>query len=435
MKEKPIEIEHTFASLKTCLCVGVCLAKEDKPIAEEHLKELESLAKTLGLEAKQSVVVSIRNFDAATFIGSGKVSELADLVNQEGIDVIIFDDEISPNQQKNLEQIFKKPVIDRTELILEIFADRAQTKEAQLQIELAQIRYQLPRLKRMWTHLSRQKVGGGGGGYLKGEGEKQIEIDRRILKAKIAKLEKELKEVRAIRETQRQQRLKTRIPTFAIVGYTNAGKSTLLNALTDAGVITEDKLFCTLDTTTRKFTLPNHQNILLVDTVGFIRKLPHNLVEAFKSTLEEVCYTDILLHIIDISHPAAKEHAIATMQVLKELKADRKPMINVLNKIDALSNPLQLTRYRMEFQKSIGISAKDKRGFEELLEMMMKEIKALRKTFKVRIPQSEYGLIAELMKEGQVLHSEYEENDVIMEIEIPKELEHKLQPYIEPQEK
>lgn len=432
MKEKAIEIEHIFESLKTCCCIGVTLSKEDKPVAEEHLKELESLAQTLGLETKLDVIVSLKNFDAATYIGSGKVAELAEQVEALGIDVVIFDDEISPNQQKNLEQIFKKPVIDRTELILEIFATRAQTKEAHLQIELAQIRYQLPRLKRMWTHLSRQRTGGGG--YLKGEGEKQIEIDRRILKAKIVKLEKELKEVRAIRETQRQQRLKTKIPTFAIVGYTNAGKSTLLNALTDAGVITEDKLFCTLDTTTRKFTLPNHQNILLVDTVGFIRKLPHTLVEAFKSTLEEVCYTDILLHILDVSHPAVKEHAAATMAVLKELKADKKPQIVVLNKIDAAANPMIVTRYRMEFQKSIGISAKEKKGFDDLLEMMMREIKALRKSFKIKIPQSEYGLIAELMKQGQVLSSEYEENDILMEIEVPKELEHKLQPYLMPDE-
>ena len=437
MKEKPIEIEHTFETLKTAACIGVALTKEDKSIALEHLKELESLASTLGLESKYHVVVNLKNYDPATFIGSGKVAEIAEIVNEQQIDVIIFDDEISPNQQRNLEQIFKKPVIDRTELILEIFADRAQTKEAQLQIQLAQIRYQLPRLKRLWTHLSRQKTGGsaGGGAYLKGEGEKQIEIDRRILKAKIAKLEKELEEVRLVRETQRQQRLKTKIPTFSIVGYTNAGKSTLLNALTDAGVITEDKLFCTLDTTTRKFVLPNHQNILLVDTVGFIRKLPHTLVEAFKSTLEEVCYTDILLHILDVSHPMVKEHAEATIQVLKELKADKKPQIVVLNKVDAIANPLMIAKYRMEFPKSVAISAKEKKGFDDLLEIMMREIKALRKTFKLRIPQKDYKLIAELSNQGQVINSEYDENDIILEIEISKELEHKVQPYLISEEK
>jgi GTP-binding protein HflX len=431
MKEKPIEIEHTFENIKTAACIGVTLSKEGKKEAEEHLEELKALTTTLGLEPKESHVVQLKNYDAATFIGSGKVQELADLFEKNGIDVVIFDDEIHPNQQRNLEQIFKKPVIDRTELIIEIFADRAQSKEAQLQIDLAKIRYQLPRLKRLWTHLSRQRTGGGGGGggYLKGEGEKQIEIDRRILKAKIAKLEKELIEVRAHRETQRQARIRNKIPTFAIVGYTNAGKSTLLNALTDAHVITEDKLFCTLDTTTRKYTLPNHQHILLIDTVGFIRKLPHTLVEAFKSTLEEVCYTDILLHLVDVSHPQAKEHAEATMQVLKELKADKKPQIVVLNKVDALANPLQVTRYRLEFTKSVAISAKNKTGFDELLEVMTREIKALRKAFKLKIPQSEYALIAELMKEGHVIKSEYEDNDVILEIEIPKELEHKVKPY------
>lgn len=429
MKEKPIDIPHTFEELKTAACIGVTLSREGKKEAEEHLEELRALTTTLGLDPVESVVVQLKNYDAATFIGSGKVQELADEFAAKNIDVIIFDDEIHPNQQRNLEQIFKKPVIDRTELIIEIFADRAQSKEAQLQIGLAKIRYQLPRLKRLWTHLSRQRTGGGAGGYLKGEGEKQIEIDRRILKDKIAKLERELKEVRAHRETQRQARLKNRIPTFAIVGYTNAGKSTLLNALTDANVITEDKLFCTLDTTTRKFTLPNHQHILMIDTVGFIRKLPHTLVEAFKSTLEEVLYTDILLHIIDISHPQAKEHALATHQVLKELKADKKPQIVVLNKVDALKNPLQVTRYRMEFQKSVAISAKEKTGFDDLLEMMQREIQALRKTVTLKVPQSDYSRIAPLLNQAQVYSTEYEENDVVIKMEIPKELFHLIEPY------
>jgi GTP-binding protein HflX len=239
-------------------------------------------------------------------------------------------------------------------------------------------------------------------------------------------LEKDLLEVRAHRDTQRQARLKSKIPTFAIVGYTNAGKSTLLNALTDAGVMMEDKLFCTLDTTTRKFMLPNHQNILLVDTVGFIRKLPHTLIEAFKSTLEEVCYTDILLHIIDISHPLAKEHAKATLEVLKELKADKKPIITVLNKMDKASNPIIAAKYRLEFPKTVAISATEKTGFDDLMQIMMREIKALRKTFNLRIPQKEYALIAELMQLGQVIHSDYEENDVLLTVELPREFEHKI---------
>jgi GTP-binding protein HflX len=424
MKEnKNLEIDHDFETLNNAMLIGVYLSKEDKTAAEEQVKELASLATTYGFESKSEHLVHLRSFDVATYIGSGKVEELAKIAHDQNIDVIIFDDEISPNQQKNLEQVFKKPVIDRTELILEIFAQRAHTKEAALQIELAQIRYQLPRLKRLWTHLSRQRSGGGG---MMGEGEKQIEIDRRILKARITRLEKDLLEVRAHRDTQRQARLKSKIPTFAIVGYTNAGKSTLLNALTDAGVMMEDKLFCTLDTTTRKFMLPNHQNILLVDTVGFIRKLPHTLIEAFKSTLEEVCYTDILLHIIDISHPLAKEHAKATLEVLKELKADKKPIITVLNKMDKATNPIIAAKYRLEFPKTVAISATEKTGFDDLMEIMMREIKALRKTFNLRIPQKEYALIAELMQLGQVIHSDYEENDVLLTVELPREFEHKI---------
>ena len=222
-----------------------------------------------------------------------------------------------PYQQRNLEQAFKKPVMDRTELIIEVFAQRAQTIEARLQIELAKIRYQLPRLKRLWTHLSRQVAGGGG--FTKGAGEKQIELDRRMLRQRVTRLQKEIEEVRAVRATQRASRIRTGIPTFAIVGYTNAGKSTLLKSLTQAEVLVEDKLFATLDTTTRKFKLPSNQEILLIDTVGFIQKIPHTLIAAFKSTLEEAIHTDVLLHLIDASSPQALEQAKATNEVLKEL--------------------------------------------------------------------------------------------------------------------
>jgi GTP-binding protein HflX len=418
------EVREGIHQLKTALIVGIYLNKEAKKECEEYLEELTALADTLGLEVVSSHPCPIKKLCAATYIGSGKVEELAKIANEMHADAIIFDDEISPNQQKNLEEVFKKPVLDRTELILEIFAQRAQTKEATLQIELAKINYQMPRLKRLWTHLSRQKVGGGGA-YLKGEGEKQIELDRRILKERRAKIESEIKEVRRQRQTQRHQRIKNKIPSFAIVGYTNSGKSTLLNALTDAGVLMEDKLFATLDTTTRQYTLPNNQSILLVDTVGFIRKLPHTLVAAFKSTLEEVLYTDILLHVVDISHRAAKQHAEETLKVLKELKASDKPIITLLNKIDKCENPIIATRFRVEYSKTVVISAKEKTGFDDLFQLMMKEIKALRKIVRLKVPQSEYALISELIKEGRVLTSEYDENDVILLVEIPNELEYK----------
>lgn len=421
------EVRENIDEVKTALLVGAYFSKEDRYICEEHLNELEALIETLGLKSLSAHLCPLKKYDAATFIGSGKLEELAEYAHKLEVDVIVFDDEITPNQQKNLEKHFKKPVLDRTEVILEIFAARAQTKEATLQVELAKIKYQLPRLKRLWTHLSRQKVGGKG--YLKGEGEKQIEIDRRILKARIAKLDQEIKEVRKQREQQRQKRLKNKIPTFAIVGYTNVGKSTLLNALTDAGVLMEDKLFATLDTTTRQYVLPNNQHILLVDTVGFIRKLPHHLIAAFKSTLEEVLYTDILIHIIDISHPMAQEHAKETLAVLKELKANHKPMITVLNKIDLCSNPIVASRYKLEYPKTVVISAKTREGFEQLFDMMMKEISSLRRVVKLKIPQSEYGLISELMKDGKVMSSEYEENDIVMVVEIPAELEYKTLAY------
>ncbi|MCB1084024.1 MAG: GTPase HflX, partial [Simkania sp.] len=344
-------------------------------------------------------------------------------------DVIIFDDEISPNQQRNLEKIFKKPVIDRTELILEIFSQRAQTKEALLQVELAKCQYQLPRLKRLWTHLSRQSAGGKG--FLKGEGEKQIEIDRRLVQKRITQLKKGIEEVRHHRDIQRRARKRSGIPTFSIIGYTNVGKSTLLHALTEADVLVEDKLFATLDTTTRKFTLPNHQEILLIDTVGFIRKIPHTLVAAFKSTLEEAVFADILLHLIDVNHPLAEEHAESTYEVLKELSSEKKPIVTVLNKVDALEDKSLIARYKLKYPRVVAISALEEKGFDELLKTMMDVIKDLRKTVYLRIPQKKYSLVSELMKEGHILHQDYEGNDVLVEVEIPMHLEHKVKEYLE----
>ena len=323
-----------------------------------------------------------------------------------------------------------RPVIDRTELIIEVFAQRAQTREARLQIELAKVKYQFPRLRRMWTHLSRQTATAGGGAFLKGEGEKQIEIDRRLLRQRLDRLKREIEEIGEHRETQRSLRVRTGIPTFAIVGYTNAGKSTLLNALTQADVLVEDKLFATLDTTTRKFVLPNRQEILLIDTVGFIRKIPHTLVAAFKSTLEEAVHTDILLHLIDVSHPKAEEQAEATMEVLKELGATEHPIITVLNKIDACDNPVVLSKFRLKYPKTVAISALNGTGFDQLLEMMTQEISLLRKRVHCRIPQSQYGLVTELMREGRVIECEYEENDILIKLEIPSRLEYKVLPFI-----
>lgn len=419
------DYKYTLNDLKTAHVVGVYLDKKELPECHEHLNELQLLAETYGFEVTEQTPIYLRKYDAGTFLTSGKLEELAESCTA---DVLIFDDDISPNQQRNIEKVLKRPVIDRTELILEVFAQRAQTKEAQIQIELAKIRYQMPRLKRLWTHLSRQRASSGGG-FLKGEGEKQIEIDRRLLRKRIHLLERELAQVRATRGTQRQARLRSDIPTFAIVGYTNAGKSTLLNALTGAGVLEEDKLFATLDTTTRKFTLPNQQDILFIDTVGFIRKLPHGLVAAFKSTLEEACYTDVLLHVLDVSDPQAKEHAEATMEVLKQLGASGKPMITLLNKIDALENPTLVIKYRTMFSHTIAISAKTREGFDQFLDELTEQLKKMRTIVNLRIPQSQYGLVAELRKQGKVISCDYEENDILLEMEIPAKLKEKVVQY------
>mgnify|MGYP000213868100 FL=1 len=429
---------YDLSEVKKVALVGVFFSGKSPDFCNECLDELKSLSETYGFEVKKIVSCPIKKYTSATYIGKGKADEIGKMMALEGIDAVIFDDEITPNQQRNLEEIIKKPVLDRTELILEVFAARAETKEAMLQIELAKVRYQLPRLAGMWTHLSRQKSSGsgagggaGGGSAQRGEGEKQIEIDRRLLKDRVCILEKEIEEIRAQREVIRRGRIRTSIPTFAIVGYTNAGKSTLLNALTGADVLVEDKLFATLDPTARKFTLPNKQNIVLVDTVGFIRKLPHTLVKAFKSTLEEASFTDILLHVVDVSHPAAIDQAATTIKVLGEIGVKDKPIITLLNKIDKCESDEAMIKLRLQYPKTVKISATARTGFEELIEIMLSEIAKLRKVVKLRIPQSQYALTSELMREGRVISSDYEENDILLEIEIPAILDHKVIPFYE----
>lgn len=429
------KINNTQADIepKKALLVSVYKNSSQKNLCEEHLEELELLVDTFGMKTLQKVPCLVRKFDASLFISTGKLEDLILKADELHADLVIFDDEITPAQQRNLEKAFKRTVIDRTEVILGVFAQRAQTKEARLQIELAQVKYQAPRLKRLWTHLSRQagtSSSGGGGAYLKGEGEKQIEIDRRILKRQIEQLQKEINEVQAHRDTQRISRTKSEIPVFAIIGYTNAGKSTLLNAMTDANVFVEDKLFATLDTTTRKFLLPNNQEILLIDTVGFIRKLPHLLVAAFKSTLEESLQADILLHLVDVSHPLAVEQAATTFEVLKELGAGEKSVITVLNKVD--NNPDQeiLNRMRFLYPKTVQISALNKSGLDELQDLMVQELSKRRKRVNLRIPQSEYALVSEVMRLGNIGKQTYEENDVILEVELPIALANKLAKYV-----
>lgn len=434
MKSKSNLTEFTEKK-KQALIVSVYKSQDDKEICIEHLQELSLLVETYGAVAVEKVPCAIRKYDAATFVTEGKLKELIELSKLHEVDLVIFDDEITPAQQRNLEKAFNLPVIDRTEVILEVFAARAETKEAKAQIELAKVRYEAPRLKRLWTHLSRQAGsagggGGGGGGYLKGEGEKQIEIDRRLLKQKIDVLKKEIEDVRAVRSTQRNARERSEIPVFAIIGYTNAGKSTLLNALTDADVFVEDKLFATLDTTTRKFELSNHQEILLIDTVGFIRKLPHLLVAAFKSTLEEAMQADVLIHLIDCSNKMAEEQAQTTYEVLKELNSEKKPIITVLNKIDQCQDISLVKKLKLKYPKTIEISALKREGFSDLEELIINELKNFRKIIHLRIPQSDYAVVSEIMRVGHIHHQIYEENDVLLEVDLPDAFVGKLKKYV-----
>lgn len=425
-------VQAELKSLSRAFLVGTFPAGESRQVCEEYVKELARLCDTFGFQVVGTMEAPLRKIDPAMFLGKGKIEELLEQADGVDAQVIIFDDEILPRQQRNLEKHFKRPVIDRTELIIEVFAQRAHTREARLQVELAKCRYQLPRLKRMWTHLSRQAaVGGTTGAYLKGEGEKQLEIDKRLVQKRLDQLQKSIEVVRRQRQTQRRQRLRSHIPTFAIVGYTNSGKSTLLKTLTHADVFIEDKLFATLDTTTRKFTLPSLQEVLLIDTVGFIRKIPHTLVAAFKSTLEEALFTDVLLHLIDISHPMADEQAEETLKVLEELGAKDKLMITVLNKIDACPDPTIVHRFRVKYPRCVAISALKGTGLDHLVERIGDVLKELRMHFCLRIPQSHYAVVSELSRYGKVISQEYEGNDILLEIELPKELEYKALPFVD----
>ena len=350
-------------------------------------------------------------------MGKGKMAEIIEKSKELNCDCIIFDNELSPNQQRNWENDSEILVIDRQEVILDIFSLRARTKEARLQVQLAKMQYTLPRMARMWSHLDRQGGGSGGGkgggGAARGEGEKQIEVDRRLARKKIDRVKAELEKVRQQRKTQRKERNRADLPHAAIVGYTNAGKSSLLNGLTESTVLAEDKLFATLDTTTRKLDLDDGQTILLTDTVGFVRRLPHGLVESFKATLEEAVLADFLIHVIDGSSENVEEHFQTTLDVLKELGADEKRIIPAINKIDVISTE-RLEELKIIFPDAVLISVKNGHGIEDLLskinEMLLSKI--VRKTLK--IPQSRQDLVALLHREGKILSQEYEQNDIII---------------------
>ena len=370
----------------------------------DALDELGELATTAGGAVIGEGTQKLEAPHPATYVGKGKASEFADFCRRQNVDTIIFDDELSPAQSRNLEKIFNAKILDRTALILDIFAQRARTREGKLQIELAQLQHLLPRLTRFWGHLSRQA---GGIGMRGGEGESQLEADRRKVQERIEKITRDLDDVRRQRTVQRTGRLRYQWPLASIVGYTNAGKSSLLNKLTGADVLAKDILFATLDPTTRRLRLPTNQNILLTDTVGFIRKLPHGLVEAFKATLEEVVQADLLLHVVDVSHPLVEEQITAVNAVLTEIGAGEKPVLMVLNKVDRLETAAALGRLQERFPHAVAISATTGQGIEELLAEISTQIRPERELLELRIPHEEAAVIARLHKVGQVLERRY----------------------------
>jgi GTP-binding protein HflX len=365
---------------------------------------------------------------ARTFIGKGKADEFAAHCRRADVDTVIFDDELSPAQSRNLEKVFNCKVLDRTSLILDIFAQRARTREGKLQIELAQLQHLLPRLTGFWGHLSRQK---GGIGMRGGEGETQLETDRRRVQDRIARIERDLEVVRRQRGTQRQARQRNHWALASIVGYTNAGKSTLLNTLTGAGVLAEDKLFATLDPTTRRLRLPTNQNVLLTDTVGFIRKLPHGLVEAFKATLEEVVQADLLLHVVDVSHPQAEEQIRSVDAVLKEIGAEGKPTLMVFNKIDRLNgNQAVLSRFLERHPNGVAIAAETGEGMPGLLEELGTQVRPLREFLELVVPHEQTGIIARLHEVAQVVERDYAGHSARFKARIPPHFHQEFSPFI-----
>ncbi len=381
----------------------------------ETMAELAELARTAGAQIIGEGTQRLDRPHAATFIGKGKANEFAEECKLGDVDTVIFDDELSPAQTRNLERVFDCKVLDRTALILDIFAQRARTREGKMQIEMAQLQHILPRLTGLWTHLSRQKGGIG----MRGDGESQLEVDRRRIQDRISKLRRDLKEVKRVRSTQRQGRQRSQWPLASIVGYTNAGKSTLLNALTGAEVLAEDKLFATLDPTTRRIKLPTNQNALLSDTVGFIRKLPHQLVESFKATLEEVVEADLLLHVVDVSSESAADQIGSVNEVLNEIAAADKPTLMVFNKIDQLPESNGNLHWLSEYPHAVSVSAKTGEGLDELQAELGMMLRPIRPCLELQVPASDGATLARIRALGQVDEERYEGDTVHLKARIP----------------
>ncbi|MGN0367252.1 MAG: GTPase HflX [Wujia sp.] len=383
---------------------------------EENLDELSELVETAGAEVVGRMIQNKESIEKATYLGSGKTEELRLLIEETQATGVVCDDELSPIQMKNLEQYLNVKVMDRTMVILDIFAKHAVTREGKIQVELAQLKYRSSRLIGAGHAMSR--LGGGIG--TRGPGEKKLEVDRRLIKDRIAKLSADLKDDIAHREVMRKQRMTSNLPIISIVGYTNAGKSTLLNHMTQAGVIEEDKLFATLDPTSRNYKLANGQEVILTDTVGFIRKLPHHLINAFRSTLEEAKYADILLHVVDISNPQADSHILTVYETLKELGVKDKPIITLFNKIDCVEALPVVKDFQADY--TLHISAKKEIGFDDLSRILEDVINQSRVYIEKLIGYQDAGLIQRIRKSGNLLEEDYREDGIFVRAYVPKSL-------------
>lgn len=409
------EIRQRDKMTERALLIGAYTDTAKKADAMSLLEELEELVDTLGIPVIERRLVHHRENHARYLIGSGKAQELVDFAKEHECDVLIFDNELSPSQQRNWEELSGMTVADRQEIILDIFAARAQTREARIQVDLARMAYSLPRLTRAWSHLGQQ----GGGIGAKGEGESQLEQDKRKIRLQIDRLKRELEQVRSARATQRKDRKRAPVPNAAIVGYTNVGKSSLLRNLTGADVFVENKLFATLDTTTRKIALPNKQPLLLTDTVGFVRNLPHQLVEAFNATLEEAALSDFLIHVLDASQLEVMEFYNTTMRVLGDLGADTKQMLIVFNKIDKVTDLESLAGLRRHFPDSVFVSVQTGQGIDDLVERISEFVARGTMTVELRIPADRADLLSRLHRDGTVRDVRYEGDESQVVATIP----------------
>ena len=394
----------------------LAVSTEDTAQAEDSLDELEELVATAGAVTVDRMIQNRENIHPGTYLGKGKIEEVKGRLWETGATGVVCDDELTPAQLRNLEEALDTKVMDRTMVILDIFASRANTREGKIQVELAQLKYRAARLVGLRSSLSR--LGGGIG--TRGPGEKKLEMDRRLIHERIGQLKRELEDVKRHREIQRSRRGSSGIPVAAIVGYTNAGKSTLLNRLTGAGILAEDKLFATLDPTTRNLEMPDGQKLLLTDTVGFIRKLPHHLIEAFKSTLEEAKYSDIILHVVDCSNPQMDMHMLVVYDTLRQLEVKDKMMITVYNKLDRIAEPVRLKDMSADYQ--VRISAKNGDGLDTLMDTLSQVLRSQRVYLEKTYGYHEAGKIQRIRRSGQLLSEEYAEDGIRVKAYVPAAL-------------